>query len=203
MRSDSTQPRPRGTGSLLRHASRSGDQSWYGKWRVEGGAQVMAEAAFRRAIADRDLSKPDRTNGMTVGLAGQRLLDRLAALGRKRSTLMDYESTLRVHLVPFFGERPLSAIDVELVELFIESKQQEARPRNRFRTTPASSVRSSATRRSAAGAAETRSLSLTSRLRLKVPTFASSPSTSSTRSWRRCRKPTSAALIASSSSPQR
>jgi integrase len=40
---------------------------------------------------------------------------------------MDYESTLRVHLVPFFGDRPLSAIDVELVELFIEAKQQEGK----------------------------------------------------------------------------
>src|SRR5258708_2417703 len=146
MRSDSNQPRPRGTGSLLRHTRRSGDQSWYGKWRIEGGAQVMqvlgpvrssrrpdgfaraaAEAALRRAIADRAPINRDRTDEITVGVAGQRLLDRLATLGRKRSTLMDYQSTLRVHLVPFFGDRPLSAIDVELVELFIEAKQQEGK----------------------------------------------------------------------------
>lgn len=51
--------------------------------------------------------------------AGDRFIGQLRALGRKKSTLEDYESTLRVHLVPFFGERPLGAIDVSLVEEFI------------------------------------------------------------------------------------
>ena len=67
-------------------------------------------------------SQPAR--GRSVGrldieAAGQRFIGQLRALGRKKSTLEDYESTLRVHLVPFFGERPLEAIDVSLVEEFI------------------------------------------------------------------------------------
>ena len=41
------------------------------------------------------------------------------ALGRKKSTLEDYESTLRVHLVPFFGRRTLEEIDIPLVEAFV------------------------------------------------------------------------------------
>src|SRR5262249_24520455 len=49
------------------------------------------------------------------------------ALGRKKSTLEDYEGTLRVHLVPFFGERPLDDIDVSLVEAFVFRKLEEGK----------------------------------------------------------------------------
>lgn len=146
MRSEFKQPRPRGTGSLLRHTNRSGGESWYGKWRLVDGQQVMqrlgpvrtgssrdgmtraaAEAALRRAMVDRDGGDSAPTDGVTVGVAGARLLERLTALGRKRSTLADYESTIRVHLAPFFAERALSEIDVDLVELFIAAKQQEGK----------------------------------------------------------------------------
>src|SRR3954471_13566896 len=53
MHSDSTQPRPRGTGSLLRHAHRSGGETWYGKWWVNGG-QVMRRLGSVRAGTTRD-----------------------------------------------------------------------------------------------------------------------------------------------------
>ncbi|MGC1813532.1 MAG: hypothetical protein WA696_05280 [Solirubrobacterales bacterium] len=46
----------------------------------------------------------------TVREAGERLIDHLDALGRKRSTLGDYESFLRVHLAPYFGETVLERI---------------------------------------------------------------------------------------------
>ena len=68
MHRDSIQPRPRGTGSLLRHTHRNGAETWYGRWWVDG-RQVMrrlgpvrpprsrtgltrsqAEAALRQAI---------------------------------------------------------------------------------------------------------------------------------------------------------
>src|SRR5215217_7907476 len=88
MHSDSTQPRPRGTGSLLRHAHRSGAETWYGKWWTNGG-QVMrrlgtvrgttrngltrsqAEAALRRSIE----------SSQTAGLRSERL--HLAEAGRR------------------------------------------------------------------------------------------------------------------------
>ena len=38
---------------------------------------------------------------MSVTEADERHPDHLRSLGRKRSTLMDHESTLRVHLCPF------------------------------------------------------------------------------------------------------
>ena len=57
---------------------------------------------------------------------------------------MDYESTLRVHLVPFFGPNALDEIDVDLIERFIsrEAGRRQAPP-SRSRTTSASCTRSS------------------------------------------------------------
>ena len=59
--------------------------------------------------------------------AGRLFIAQRQALGRKKSTLEDYESTLRVHLVPFFGQRQLSDIDVTTVEAFIYAKLDEGK----------------------------------------------------------------------------
>lgn len=70
----------------------------------------------------------DATLGqLDIEAAGQRFISQLRALGRKKSTLEDYESTLRVHLAPFFGERPLGAIDVSLIEEFIFAELERGR----------------------------------------------------------------------------
>jgi integrase len=60
---------------------------------------------------------------MTVATAGARHLAHLESLGRKRSTLMDYESYLRVHLAPFFAGLPLDKIEREDIEDFIAEKR--------------------------------------------------------------------------------
>lgn len=144
MQRDSIRPRPRGTGSLLVHTHRSGHASWYGKWRIEG-RQVMralgrvrlpgsqdgltreeAEEALRHAIATVP-NQAKQFETIDVGEAGRRYLVNREAYGLKRSTLMDYESYLRVHLVPFFANRPLEQIDVELVEAFIAAKRDEGK----------------------------------------------------------------------------
>src|SRR5829696_7895714 len=59
--------------------------------------------------------------------AGRRYLDHLAGVGRKRSTLMDYESHLRVHLAPFFGAKPLHRIEPRDVEAFVAAKRRAGR----------------------------------------------------------------------------
>src|SRR3954451_7211982 len=137
MQGDSNHPRPRGTGSLLRRRQRDGSESWYGKWSTDG-RQVMrrlglvqargvidgltradAETALRRAMLDEPATNVRGTNGgFTVATAGARHLEHK----RKKATLMDYESTLRIHLVPFFGEVPLEEIDVSTVESFVYQK---------------------------------------------------------------------------------
>jgi integrase len=91
-----------------------------------GLTKVQAEAELRRRIDEARLSPP-AAERVTVGEAGKRYLTHLETLGRRRSTLSDYESALRVHLVPFFSDRALDAIDPLLVEQFIAAKLAEGK----------------------------------------------------------------------------
>lgn len=56
---------------------------------------------------------------------GEELIAHLETLERKRSTLGDYESYLRIHLVPFFGSRSLTRIERSDVESFVAQKRRE------------------------------------------------------------------------------
>jgi integrase len=144
MQRDSIDARPRGTGSLLRHRHRTGAETWYGKWRTNGH-QVMralgpaldvdgmagltreqAEAALRDAIVASGASL-HFDEAIDVAEAGRRYITNREMLGLKPGTLADYESHLRCHLVPFFGQRSLDEIDVDLVETFIAAKRQEGK----------------------------------------------------------------------------
>jgi integrase len=135
--------RSRGTGSLSVRRDARGLESWYGQWWV-GGRRVtrklgrkreagtrsgltrsQAERELQRAI-DRHLATPIERD-VTVEDAGERLLEHLGSLGRKRSTLGEYESFLRVHLSPFFGRRPLERIETAEVEAFIAAKRREGK----------------------------------------------------------------------------
>jgi integrase len=62
-----------------------------------------------------------------IATAGARWLAHLEAIGRRRSTLMDYESAVRVHLVPFFGERPIAKITPDDIERFMAEKRAAGR----------------------------------------------------------------------------
>src|SRR3954449_10137226 len=110
-----------GTGSLFIRRDAAGRETWYGQWRAgtkfikrrigprrEAGAsngltKGQTERQLRRKI-DTERASASRER-VTVGEAGERYIEHLTALGRKRATLMDYKSTLRVHLVPFFRAR--------------------------------------------------------------------------------------------------
>ena len=59
--------------------------------------------------------------------AGAKYLASREAIGLKRGTLQDYESYLRVHLVPFFADRALEQVDIELVEAFVAAKRREGK----------------------------------------------------------------------------
>jgi integrase len=83
-------------------------------------------------VSGRDLigtvqSADGPTSPCDIETAGERYIAQRRALGRKKSTLEDYESTLRVHLAPFFGRRSLGEIDVSLVEAFIFAKLAEGK----------------------------------------------------------------------------
>src|SRR5712691_3651399 len=105
--------RPRATGLLRRR-------------RQQDGAEAQAETARGEAIAR---SRPPFASPepLDIEKAGQRYIAQRRALGRKKSTLEDYESTLRVHLVPFFGGRTLAEIDGATVEALIFAKLEEGK----------------------------------------------------------------------------
>jgi integrase len=125
-----------GSGSLYQQGA-----SWYGRWysdgqRVkrklglvrppgtrEGLTRAMAEREMRRQI-ESELPSPSVADRVTVAEAGARLLVHLEGLGRKRSTMEGYESFLRVHLAPFFGDRPLARIGPNDVEALIAASRR-------------------------------------------------------------------------------
>lgn len=125
--------RPRGTGMVYPKGN-----TWMGKWYVRGkpvkrslGAvrqpgsrdgltKTQAEARLREEIAATVKAPPPVAQRMSVEDAGLRLIRQLRAKNRKDSTLGNYESYLRVHLVPYFGEMPIADITVDDVEDLIE-----------------------------------------------------------------------------------
>jgi hypothetical protein len=66
------------------------------------------------------------SSGMTVEQAGERYCDHAEAKGRKRSTVMDYRSAVRVHFGSF-GSKPLDAITPADVERFMRDRQREGK----------------------------------------------------------------------------
>ena len=114
------------------------DSIWMGKWYVRGKpvkrslgpmrqpgsredmTKTQAEAKLRDLISETSTAPPLVAEGMTVEQVGSRLITQLGAKNRKPSTVENYESYLRVHLAPHFGETPLSEITVDDVEDFIE-----------------------------------------------------------------------------------
>jgi integrase len=135
--------RSHGTGGLFVRKNARGVESWYGQWWIgdrrvkrrlgakrqpggrEGLTRTQAERELQRRI-DTDQRAP-LERSVTVGDAGRRLLDHLAALGRKRSTLEEYESYLRVHLAPHFGEQAIAEIGRDDVEGLIAAKAGEGK----------------------------------------------------------------------------
>ena len=136
--------RPRGTGALFVKRDGAGRETWYGKWRVgrvqvkrrvgpkripstrEGLTRTQAETELRRLIGAIDHATVQRER-VTVEEVGELLVASVRAKGRKRSTLEAYSSTIRVHLVPFFGARTLDQIGRREVKSFMAHMSRTGR----------------------------------------------------------------------------
>jgi integrase len=119
-----------GTGSIFEKRN-----AWYGQWRVrnrtitrklgpirtqgsrDGLTRKMAEARLRKLMSE--VTVTPLYERMTVEEAGARLIQQLVTRGRKASTTIGYQSYLRVHVAPFFGEKQIADITKEDVEEFI------------------------------------------------------------------------------------
>ena len=131
--------RPYGAGTLYVKAG-----SWYGRWRIagrrvnrrlgpvrkpgtrEGLTRPQAERELRRWM-EQEHAMATMTARLTVAEAGERL-DRPPGGARPQALdVEDYGSTLRVHLAPFFGDRPLDRIAREDVEAFMAANAPRGR----------------------------------------------------------------------------
>jgi integrase len=120
-----------GSGSLYVLADANGRETWYGHWRAHGRqvkrkvgrkrapgtrdglTRSQAEAELRRLMSEARTPAKPVSEHVTLETAGIRYMAHLKRAGRKRSTISAVESALRVHLVPFFGEKALDAISPE------------------------------------------------------------------------------------------
>ena len=125
-----------GTGSIVEQAG-----AYYGKWRVDGGqvkrklgpvrspgeqdglTRTQAESRLRELMAE--TVAPPRDGRLTFDAAGALYLTHLEeVMQRKRTTVQDYRIMLRLHLAPFFGRRPIDAIEPGDVGDYITSKRR-------------------------------------------------------------------------------
>jgi integrase len=128
-----------GTGSLVVRRDKRGRETWYARVRV-GGRQFkktigpkrqpggrdgltsrQAEVRLRKLIEELGRA-PVVVERLTVDDVGRRYVKHLTALGRRHSTVQQYQSYLRVHIVAFFGELPLEKTGRGEVEDFIAEK---------------------------------------------------------------------------------
>ncbi len=128
MQAKRTSRRPHGTGALIEK-----DGSYYGKWRVgdrqvkrklgairspgtsDGLTRTQAEA---KLSALRGASTAPITERLTVAQVAERLLDHLAVMGRKPSTLRSYRALLDAQIEPRLGQRPIALLTREHIECF-------------------------------------------------------------------------------------
>ena len=119
-----------GTGNVFEKRN-----AWYGQWRVrdrtvtrklgpirapggrDGLTRKMAEARLRKLMSE--VTVTPVYERMTVEEAGERLIQHLVTRGRKTSTTVGYQSYLRVHVAPFFGEKPIASVTKDDIEEFI------------------------------------------------------------------------------------
>jgi hypothetical protein len=133
--------RPNGAGSVyIKHGS------YYGRWLiVEGGlanrklgrvrrpgtreglTHTQAEKRLRELMETIQVTTdPDRT----VAIAGEALLAQLEARGCSKSHIETAESHLRVHLVPFFGDKALDRVrDADVTRLLVRLRRAGRAPK--------------------------------------------------------------------------
>lgn len=138
-----TPRRSYGAGSLYARTLSDGREAWYGRWYVgtkrlkrrigpkrqpgsrEGLTRSQAEAELRRRI-ESEQPLPAYSD-LTVGVAGDRMLRHLEAVGRKPTTLNTYRSIFRTHLGPELGDVPLDSATAEQIEALAAGMRRDGK----------------------------------------------------------------------------
>ncbi len=134
-----TARRSYGSGSLLVQVDAKGREVWYGKWRADG-RQVKRRIGLKRTRGEADgITKADaetrlrelmaehasspatsgrREASQTMGDLWNRY-DGARARKLKQRTRDEYEGYMRVHVRPYFGDRPVGKLTREDVAAFV------------------------------------------------------------------------------------
>jgi integrase len=133
-----------GTGSLTVRRDSNGVETWYGRWRIgdsrmnrkiglrrkdgsrEGLTRSQAEAELRHVMESELQPKPQARARVTIQEAGERYCNHAEAKGRKRSTVADYRSAVRVHFA-FFGNGPIDSVPPRDVERFMADQRRKGK----------------------------------------------------------------------------
>lgn len=132
-----------GSGALSVRKDARGRETWYGQVWVQGRRlnralgrkrQTGSRDGLTRAQAERKLrelldgeARFAPTERHTVGEVADAFLRACAQRQLARSTLMDYESYVRVHIAPFFGSLAIAKVRERDVEDFIAQKLDEGK----------------------------------------------------------------------------
>jgi integrase len=130
-----------GTGTLYVRIDRHGREVFYGigygagkRFNRRGGVKrgpsardgltrTQAESRLAELIGSTE-TEPATVGTMTVEEAGRRYLLYAQRRGRKPSTISNLESELRVHVRPFFSEKPLHTISSQDVAEFVTTLER-------------------------------------------------------------------------------
>jgi integrase len=127
---------PRGAAVIRYEGKRK--VTWYAKYQDATGRQVKERLGtetdgWTRQKAERELGKrldrverehwrkPDRET--FAAFAGRFRDDYLPGRNLKPSTVLDYESTLRLHLEPFFGDFELARLEPSHIDAYVAAKR--------------------------------------------------------------------------------
>jgi integrase len=132
-----------GTGSLLVRTQADGQEVWYGRWYVgsrrtqrrigpklrrgtgRGLNRTQAETELRRMMVR---ERPPSTGAdVPFAAAAELMLEDLEAIGRKPTTLENYRSILRTHLLPSLGNVPVSRVTTGEVEAIARRMLQDGK----------------------------------------------------------------------------
>ena len=121
-----------GTGTLYVQERANGQELWYGRWHLggrrvnrrlgpkrqrgtgEGLNRTQAEGELRRRMVRE--RPPAAGSSVSFASTAELMLCDLEALGRKPTTLDNYRSILRSHLLPKFGEVAVSQVKKSEIE---------------------------------------------------------------------------------------
>jgi integrase len=128
---------------LLVRTDKAGRETWYGKIWVgtrqvkrklgrkrqpgnqDGLTARQAEHALRELMAELATTPPQQER-ILLETAAERYLRHIEVVrGRRETTVCDYRSIIRRHLVPFFAGKAVGAIEPDLVEAYAASKRQQ------------------------------------------------------------------------------